>query len=188
MGWLIVMGGLMLSLPPVWVGYFAAERYLYVASLGFVWLTCTVLSTNRISTKPLTGVGILWVLSTGVIHWNRAPTWSSDERLFTDAVKVLPTSGYTWHLQGMAQIHRGDFAVGFQSFKTASSQLHTHYQSREFAIRSALEAGQVQDAFEFAEEGPKDGLSRGYLEAWLQAANAVGDDDRILELERALGL
>ena len=51
MGWLIVMGGLLLSLPPVWVGYFAAERYLYVASIGFVWLTCAILDSSRLESN-----------------------------------------------------------------------------------------------------------------------------------------
>lgn len=188
MGWLIAMGGLLLSLPPVWVGYFAAERYLYVASIGFVWITCTVLSTNRIAPKILKGVGIVWILSTGIIHWNRAPTWSSDERLFTEAVNTLPTSGYTWHLQGMAQIQRGEFSEAFKSFTTGSQQERIHHQSREFAIRSALEAGLPEDAFQFAEQGPREGLSRGYLEAWLQAARAVGQDERVLELEKLLRL
>lgn len=188
MGWLIAMGGLILSLPPIWVGYFAAERYLYVASIGFVWITCTVLSTNRIAPKILKGVGIVWIFSTGVIHWNRASTWSSDERLFTEAVNTLPTSGYTWHLQGMSQIQRGEFSKAFDSFKTGSEQERFHHQSREFAIRSALEVGLAMEAFEFAEQGPKEGLSKGYLEAWLQAARAVGQDERTLELERALGL
>ena len=188
MGWLIAMGGLIMSLPPVWLGYFAAERYLYVASIGFVWITCTVLSTNRIAPKVLKGVGLVWIFSTGVIHWNRAPTWSSDERLFTEAVYTLPTSGYTWHLQGMAQIQRGAFAEAFESFKSGSEQERVHHQSREFAIRSALEAGLATEAFQFAEQGPKEGLSKGYLEAWLQAARAVGQEDRTLELERALGL
>ncbi len=188
MGWLIAMGGLVLSLPPVWVGYFAAERYLYVASIGFVWLTCTVLSTNRLAPNILNGVGVLWVLSTGIIHWNRAEIWSSDERLFAEGVQTLPTSGYTWHLQGVSQIQRGEFGEAFDSFKTASIQQRTHYQSREFAIRSALEAGRTTEAFQFAEQGPKEGLSRGYLEAWLQSAEAVGNTDRASELKQTLGL
>ena len=188
MGWLIAMGGLLLSLPPIWVGYFAAERYLYVATIGFVWITCTVLHTNRIAPKILKVVCVVWVLSTGIIHWSRAQTWSNDERLFTEAVNTLPTSGYTWHLQGMAQIQRGEFAKAFDSFKTGSEQQRIHHQSREFAIRSALEAGLAMEAFHLAEQGPKEGLSKGYLEAWLQAARAVGQKERTLELERALGL
>ena len=188
MGWLIAMGGLVLSLPPVWIGYFAAERYVYVASIGFVWLTCTVLSTNRIAPNILKGVGVLWVFSTGIIHWNRAEIWSSDERLFAEGVQTLPTSGYTWHLQGVSQIQRGEFGEAFDSFKTASLQQRTHYQSREFAIRSALEAGRTTEAFQFAEQGPKEGLSRGYLEAWLQSAEAVGNTERASELKQTLGL
>ena len=88
----------------------------------------------------------------------------------------------------MAQIQRGAFAEAFESFKSGSEQARTHHQSREFAIRSALEAGLATDAFQFAEQGPKEGLSKGYLEAWLEAARAVGQDERTLELERALGL
>ena len=65
MAWLIVMGGLIISLPPVWVGYFAAERYLYVASVGFVWLTCTVMSTSRLSPRLIKGMAMIWILSTG---------------------------------------------------------------------------------------------------------------------------
>ena len=188
MAWLIVMGGLIVSLPPVWVGYFAAERYLYVASIGFVWLTCTVIFSSRSSPQLIKALAIVWILSTGVIHWNRSAIWSSDERLFAAAVEVLPTSGYAWHLQGLSQIQRGDFVAGFQSFQMASSQEHIHHQSGEFAIRSALEAGLKTEAFQFAESGPKVGLSRGYLEAWLQAAQAVENAERTSELRRTLGL
>ena len=188
MGWLIAMGGLVLSLPPVWIGYLAAERYVYVASIGFVWLTCTVLSTNRIAPNILRSVGVLWVLSTGIIHWNRAEIWSSDERLFAEGVQTLPTSGYTWHLQGLSLVQRGEFEEAFDSFKTASAQERPHYQSREFAIRCALEAGRTTEAFLFAEQGPTEGLSRGYLEAWLQAAQAVGNRERTIELKQTLGL
>ena len=107
----------------------------------------------------------------GVIHWNRSAVWSSDERLFAAAIEVLPTSGYAWHLQGLSQIQSGDFVAGFQSFKMASSKGHIHHQSAEFAIRSALKAGWRPEAFEFAEAGPKVGLSRGYLEAWLRCTS-----------------
>ena len=76
----------------------------------------------------------------------------------------------------------------FESFKNASQQDRTHSQSREFAIRSALEANLTTEAFQFAESGPKENLSRGYLEAWLQAAQAVGEESREDELKRILGL
>ena len=188
MGWLIVMGGLILSLPPVWVGYFAAERYLYVASIGFVWITCTVLSSSRLPSRVLQPMMLCWVASTAVIHWKRAPIWSSDAKLFAEATQSMPKSGYTWHLQGMSQIQSGDFASAFESFTIASQQEHTHHQSAEFASRSGLEAGMATEAFEFAEQGPKEGLSRGYLEAWLQAAQTVGDTKRTEELMKALGL
>jgi hypothetical protein len=188
MGWLIVMGGLLLSLPPVWVGYFAAERYLYVASIGFVWLTCAILDSSRLSPTFLYGLMVMWIVSTGKIHWDRAEIWASDQGLFEQAVTTLPTSGYTWHLQGMNYIRYGEFASAFTSFKNASQQAHTHYQSGEFAIRSALEANMTMEAFQFAESGPKENLSRGYLEAWLHSAQAVGDEKRINELRSTLGL
>ncbi len=186
-GWLIVMGALTVSLPPVWVGYFAAERYLYMASVGFVWLTCNVISQANISNRVMQWIFGLWIVSTGMIHWNRAKIWSNDTELFAESVRVLPNSGYAWHLQGMHQIRTGQFALAFQSFATASEQSHSHHQSREFAIRSALESGLPEQAFEFAETGPKNDLSKGYLEAWLQASEAVGNSQRSQELRNALG-
>ena len=122
MAWVIVMGGLILSLPPVWVGYFAAERYLYVASIGFVWITCTVLSSSRVSSRVLQLMMLCWIASTAVIHRERAPIWSSDSNLFAEAVRTMPTSGYTWHLQGLSQIQRGDFNSAFESFTVANEQ------------------------------------------------------------------
>ena len=108
--------------------------------------------------------------------------------LFAEGVQTLSRSGYTWHLQGLSQVQRGEFEEAFDSFKTASVQERTHYQSREFAIRSALEAGRTTEAFQFAEQGPTEDLSRGYLEAWLQAAQAVGNTKRTNELKQTLGL
>ncbi len=185
-GWLIAMGALIISLPPVWVGYFAAERYLYMASVGFVWLSCSVLSQVGISRSIMQGLLLIWVLSTGLIHWDRASIWSSDKALFSEAVRVLPKSGYAWHLQGLHRIRIGQFESAFHSFTEASQQAHTHHQSREFAIRSALESGLSEQAFELAETGPQIGLSKGYLEAWLQAADAVGNTQRSQELRQIL--
>ena len=80
----------------------------------------------------------MWMLSTGIIHWDRAEIWASDRGLFEHAVTTLPTSGYTWHLQGMSQIQNGEFTKAFESFKNTSLQTHTHHQSREFAIQEVL--------------------------------------------------
>ena len=60
---------------------------------------------------------VMWMLSTGIIHWDRAEIWASDKGLFEHAVTTLPTSGYTWHLQGMSQIQNGEFTEAFESFK-----------------------------------------------------------------------
>ena len=43
------------------------------------------------------------------------------------------------------------------------------------------------EAFQFAESGPKENLSRGIWKPWLQAAQNVGHKERIETLEQVLG-
>jgi len=187
MGWFIVMGAVTLSLPPVWVGYFAAERYLYMATVGFVWLMCGVLSNFDVWKRfPHRILSLVWILGMMGVHWTRAPIWNTDAELFNHATTVLPDSGYAWHLHGMQAAQKGSFEEATTAFTKAAQQEHSHHQSREFAIRSALEAGLNSEAFELAESGPKDGLTRGYLEVWLQAAESVGHSNRAQELRLLL--
>ncbi len=190
MGWLIVIGALCISLPPVWVGYLAAERYLYLASLGWVWIVSVYLvHDNRYShlqsNRWRPTVFALCVLL-GYGHWTRAMVWSSDQALFSHATDVLPHSGYAWHLSGMHHAQKAEFSEATDCFLEATTKERHHHQSAEFYLRSALESDRVAEAFQFAEQGPKVGLSRGYLEVWLQLAQKTQATERVQELQSIL--
>ena len=183
--WLFVsIGAMVLSLPPVWSGYLAAERYLYMASVG--WILATVLwGSRRIEMNSLKMPMVL-LFCVIPIHSVRATIWSTDVLLFDHATRVLPNSGYAWHLRGMVALRAEDLAEATQYFERAVACERPHHLDRELVLRGLIHTEQFSKALEWAEYGPKEKLSKSYLELWLTAARQQGHEARVQELETVL--
>lgn len=183
--WLLVsLGAMVLSLPPVWSGYLAAERYLYMASIGWV-IALVFWVSNQVELKSLK-MPLIFVFCVAPIHFVRATVWSADKTLFDHATHVLPNSGYSWHLRGMVALRAGEIEESIRFFQQAVQCERPHYLDRELVLQGLIHTEQFTQALNWAEEGPKEGLSKSYLELWLIAARQEGVHTRVQELEQIL--
>ena len=141
-----------LSLPPVWSGYLAAERYLYMASIGWV-IALVFWASNQVDMKSLK-MPLIFVFCVAPIHFLRATVWSSDKALFDHATHVLPV-GYSWHLRGMVALRAGEVEESIRFFQQAVQCERPHYLDRELVLQGLIHTEQFTQALNWAEEGPK---------------------------------
>lgn len=183
--WVLVsMGAMILSLPPIWAGYLAAERYLYMASIG--WIVAMVYwMSERLEMRTLK-MSMVLLFCVAPIHFLRAHIWSTDETLFDHATQVLPNSGYAWHLRGMVALRANEVEASIGYFERAVQCERPHYMDRELVLQGLIHTKQFSKAFQWAEAGPKEGLSKVYLELWLDAARQQEQKVRIQDLEKIL--
>ena len=178
--WMLIVAPMLLSLPPVLSGYFAAERYLYLSLLGgCLWLG-KELPTSLPRWAWLCCIPLL------AVHGSRALIWKSDLALFSTAVEALPNSAYTWHLLGMSQLQSGAYRDCASSFERSLGNARPHVQAPFFRLVCLVEAEQFQEAFEHAERGETSGLSKEYVQYWIRAAEGAGQAGRAADLQTIL--
>ena len=179
--WLLMVFPMLVSLPPILTGYLAAERYLYMPLAGLcLWIGHSIPERKRNAQL------LLLILVFSGIHWFRSIPWHNDISLFTKATKSLPSSGYAWHLKGMAELHRNDFEQCADSFSTAMTTEHKHHKSRFMALVCLVESKQWRRGYSIAESGPMDNLTKEYIEYWIRAANGSNELKRAKQLQELL--
>lgn len=91
------------------LNYFSADRYLYLPSVGFFLLVGVVLGKALSHKRVVVGITtftLLAVLST--LTWKQNRVWSSPLTLWSNAVKVSPSSSYALTKLGTIYLYKGE--------------------------------------------------------------------------------
>jgi hypothetical protein len=91
------------------LAYLSADRYLYAPSVGFFILAGIVLGkalAHRKVAGGIAAVSLVAVLST--LTWRQNQVWSSPLTLWTNAVKVSPSSSYALTYLGTVYLNEGE--------------------------------------------------------------------------------
>ncbi len=167
----LVIASAALALPPTLHGYLAAERYAYPALVGLAaWVAACGPARRSLALPLVAALGIS-------LHVLRAPDWRGDVPLFSRATEVLPGSSYAWHFLGMAHRHAGAHDAAAAALVRAVETGHPHPLDRLLALESLVLAGEPRRALEWAEAGPRDGLTADTVAWWGRAARDAGQLD-----------
>ena len=71
-------------------------------------------------------------------------------------------------------------------FQQACERDRYHHLDHQLALQALILSKQFSQAYNWAESGPKEHLTREYIEFWLVAARKVKAMDRVRELEQML--
>ncbi len=96
---------------------FAAERWLYLPSIGF-YLACVVVlyrlaGAIRPAAVVLAAVSVAYAAGT----YQRSQVWSSDVRLWQDTAEKSPHKARPWNWLGRIYIERGQYALALQALQ-----------------------------------------------------------------------
>ncbi len=114
--------------PVIWIPWIAADRYTYLACVGWAVLGGAVLSVAWMAWQrctldtriaiPLAGLAVSVVAVLGMLTWKQVRVWHDSETLWTHAVAARPTSLGHFKL-GVTLAHRGDLTAAIQNFEAA---------------------------------------------------------------------
>jgi len=114
--------------PVLWIPWIAADRYTYLASIGWAILAGAVLSAVAVAWRGgtldtriaalLAGLAVSVVAVLGVLTWKQVAVWHDSETLWRHAVAARPTSRGHFKL-GVTLAHRGDFTAATDNFHAA---------------------------------------------------------------------
>ncbi|MFT5685923.1 MAG: tetratricopeptide (TPR) repeat protein [Myxococcota bacterium] len=175
-GFGLALAAAAIALPPTLDGYLAAERYAYVGLVGLaVWVAALLPAVD-------------WRLGGGVVvaslglHLHHSARWSADVPLFAAATTAMPESSYAWHLLGHALALEGQMSEAADAFGEAIATGHPYPDDRQLHLIALVQAGRAQEALEWAESSPQDGLTADWIAWWARAAHDTGDNDRAIML------
>jgi tetratricopeptide (TPR) repeat protein len=107
----------------------AADRYTYLASLGWAilaaaglgscWQTLSRSQRGRATALPLAGIATSVVVVLGVLTWSQAQVWHDSERLWTHALETGHDSAIARNNLGGELIRRGKLAEAIEHFQQA---------------------------------------------------------------------
>ena len=181
-GFLLVLFGPLLALPPTLDGHLATERYAYPGMAGLAWALYGVLPRSS-GWKAAVAISLLCLPA----HALRARDWKDDQALFQAAVRALPSSSYAWHFLGYVQHGQGLYGASADSLLKAVENGHPHPMDRGLRLESLVLAGRPEEALAWAEGGPQTGLDASYIAWWGRAAWLSGREGKAKELFGLLG-
>src|SRR5881296_534901 len=136
----------------------AADRYTYLASLGwailasacllFCWRIRRTSTTGTPTTLPIAGVAICVVAGLGVLTWNQVQIWHDSERLWTYTVAIHPNSSLAQFSLGIVLSAQGKPTEAIEHFQKGL-QLRPDEPSAHTNLGVALiQQGKLADAIE----------------------------------------
>jgi len=167
-----------------------AERYLYLPSVGFVWLAGMAWAWLRTAAPPVAWPAAAAILlACSVAAMARNADWKDDFTLLQATLKQSPESGYLHNLMAGVWIERDQFRRALDE-----QQLAVRYEPRSVTFRKNLgnillgmDAAAAAREFEMVTR-LQPSLAEGHLDLGL-ADQALGDSARAAaEYERALAL
>lgn len=113
------------------LSYFAADRYLYAPSVGLFLALAALIDGPTKGRRFLAPLVTLAVLILALLSWRQSRVWASEESLWTQAIKVSPTSSFALNNLGNIALMRGDWREAKLLYQksAAVNQLNptTHY-------------------------------------------------------------
>ena len=106
--------------------------------------------------------------------------------LFSTATQNLHQSGFAWHLLGMVHLQQRDYSSCARAMEQTFQTENQHVLSRFILLVCLVEDQQWEEALAVAENGPKQSLTKEYIQYWIKAADGVGNVERANELRRLL--
>lgn len=169
-----------LALPTMLDGYLVAERYMYPGLVGFgVWAAYSLPPVR----KPLwRGGAVALGCAAAMAIFSRSGDWRDDHALFGAAVQAQPSSSLAWHLMGMVHLRSAEPAQAADAFARAIENGHPYPTEYTLRLRALVEAGRAIEALEWADAGPKDGLTAEHIAWWARAAYEAGQPSRARDL------
>ena len=110
--------------------YFAADRFLYVPSVGF--FIAVVMLLEKIVRHPKIRIGIilLFVLTLSSLTWKQNEVWHSSISLWTHTVKISPQSIHVLNNLGTEHLQKGEYEQALALFSKAVKIHPNHAISR----------------------------------------------------------
>jgi protein O-mannosyl-transferase len=96
---------------------FAAERWLYLPSIGFYLACLLVLYRLAGSIRPAWAVVAAVAVAFSIGTYQRSQLWSSDVRLWQDTAEKSPGKARPWTWLGRIYIERGQYALALQALE-----------------------------------------------------------------------
>ncbi|MGA3240625.1 MAG: tetratricopeptide repeat protein [Bryobacteraceae bacterium] len=167
-----------------------AERYLYLPSVGFVWLAGMAWAWLRTTAPPVAWPAAAAILlACSVEGLMRNADWKDDYTLLQATLKQSPKSGYLHNLMAGVWIERDQFRRALDE-----QTLAVRYEPRSVTFRKNLgnillgmDAAAAAREFETVTQ-LQPSLAEGHLDLGL-AYQTLGDSERAAaEYERALAL
>jgi protein O-mannosyl-transferase len=94
---------------------FAAERWLYLPSIGFYLACLVVLYLLAGAARPALAVTAAVAVAFSIGTYQRSQQWSSDVRLWQDTAEKSPGKARPWTWLGRIYIERGQYALALQA-------------------------------------------------------------------------
>ena len=126
--------------------YFAADRFLYVPSVGF--FIAVVMLLERIVKHPKIRIGIilLFVLTLSSLTWKQNDVWHSSYSLWTHTVEISPQSIHALNNLGTEHLQKGEYEQALALFSKAV-KIHPNHAISQYHLGLVYEKrGEVLDA------------------------------------------
>ena len=122
------LGCIVMLSPVIWVPQIAADRYTYLACMGWallcgggltsVWRYCQRRNIDARISGSLVALALAVVAALGVLTWNQVGVWRDSETLWAHGVAVWPSS-QSYYKLGDVLAQRGDLAKAIENFEAA---------------------------------------------------------------------
>ncbi len=127
----------------------AADRYTYLAGLGWALLTgAGLLSCWRIKRFLIPGCAVCVVVGLGVLTWNQVQIWHDSERLWTHVLAIDPQSSIAENNLGLVRADQKKPAEAIEHYQRAL-QIRPEYAQAHYNLGVALaQQGKPAEAIE----------------------------------------
>jgi tetratricopeptide (TPR) repeat protein len=136
LGFVFVFAGLAITANVFFpIGTIAAERFLYVPSLGWCIAAAPSSRSSRASARA-SSVAVLLLFA--VRTWIRNDDWHDDYRLFTRTVVASPQSARAQSNAGAVHAQRGEFDVALEHY-TRATEIRPAFAQAQLGAPTVLE-------------------------------------------------
>src|SRR5437899_986658 len=127
----------------------AADRYTYLAGLGWALLTgAGLLSCWRTKRFLIPGCAVCVVVGLGVLTWNQVQIWHDSERLWTHVLAIDPQSSIAENNLGIVRADQKKRAEAIEHYQRAL-QIRPEYAQAHYNLGVALaQQGKPAEAIE----------------------------------------
>src|SRR5438552_961581 len=184
------------GLPAAWVAYIvvllpvlgifqsgpqiAADRYTYLAGLGWALLTgAALLSVSRRLPFLSTGLAFFLLLGLGPLTWNQVHVWHDSEKLWSHAVAIDPGAPVGQYSRGWALAQKGKLTEAMAHYQTAL-RLNPDYAEAHNAVGALLaDQGKLAEASEHYQTALR--LKPDHAEAHGNVGSALARQGKLAE-------